>query len=1417
MPELIYGGNLMRKHMIRVISALLAVCLTLTAAPLTGFTGLELAMKAKAYAMGDHIQIGNYPQNRVADKALIANLDAVPKTWKSYRYYSGTDDWIGGMAPSDFMQFADFFYGGNKYRAVTFSDYRPYITSYTQSASNSKQDENGYEPNRIYYFLYEPIDWRILDPADGLILSEMILDSQAYQNTIFYYINYGYEFWQNTSASTYASHYATSSIRDWLNYDFYETAFTDAQKNNIRNDVTLNNDSPYFSAYNSASTKDKIFFLSYDEAKTGSYGFSSSASYYDVSRRARGTDYAQCQGLYVYRSSGSVYDGFSWWWLRSPDRSNGACSVSGRGCSSDEDYVYYTDRGVRAACRLANLQSDISQSQNLFSETAGGSVPSGISDGCKIPVNNNSAVMAVGDNKVLSATIDNPKKQKLLYSSSDPSVVSVSVVGVATAKSLGTAIITVQTYDKQHSVTCEITVAEKTYGEIPISAFYLNRHEIELKAYQSYQLDYNIEPWNASNRQLTWRSSDNNIATVGGNNVITAHSKGTAVITFTTADGRFSDSITVKVTGNDLEQNATTVSYSIGGNFGTVDLFLKSNWFLIDSSEYNHEMAQLCSRLMMLGYTDGSTVRGALTGLGFNGKNNATTVVELSQPRTSVNYYISSKIIMVDGVEQMLVIAGFIGSDHEQWFDNFDPGTGNTHQGFQRAANKMIGVLESYIEELHVTPENLKLMIFGHSRGAAVSNLVAASLIHKENYAPAKNIYTYAFATPSYTTYTANAANSRIFNIINPEDFVPRVLPSAWGFGKYGKNLILPTKTNDANWGSISSRLNTIYDKYKKGCVFPSSINGYMNISLAIDAMTSYLTNQNEFYDKNVVTLATNYLNKQGQFLSAFLLKQMTQQSFYTILQESVLKVLAYNDLEIQLDSYRKVMYENKITRYDFDNFANLLFGDFGLAVIKALAQDIFDFEDFLRKVDSDEFIKNEDEKNIYYATLVAIGKYLLNALANYGIAHEAQTYATYMNALTEEEVLTDRTRNVCYSRCPVDVEVIDNATGEIVAKIMNNKVDAGVASKNNALVAFVDGDSKCVVLPSNGNYEIILTGNDDGLLNYQLATFDAENNELSRVNYFDIPVENGMIIEEVKVNDDEGTEFSAIVNSLGEEIGFGNPVAEADFGALSVVVETEGIGYVTGSGSYTVGDYITLSAETDENNTFLGWYADGELFSEEKTYSFVVKNDVYVTAKFTDVTVELTDITVSVPEIDLAGDGLCFAELSSTPENATNRTVVFKSSDESVVKVSENGLVEGVSIGTATITVTAADGKIVKTVSVSVKCSHKWNDGEVTKPATATEAGERTFTCTVCGATKTEPIDKLPDVQPEYTPGDVDGDGNVTAADARLALRRAVELETYPEGSAEYLACDVDHDGKVTAGDARVILRAAVGLEELK
>ena len=64
---------------------------------------------------------------------------------------------------------------------------------------------------------------------------------------------------------------------------------------------------------------------------------------------------------------------------------------------------------------------------------------------------------------------------------------------------------------------------------------------------------------------------------------------------------------------------------------------------------------------------------------------------------------------------------------------------------------------------------------------------------------------------------------------------------------------------------------------------------------------------------------------------------------------------------------------------------------------------------------------------------------------------------------------------------------------------------------------------------------------------------------------------------------------------------------------------------------------------------------------------------------------------------------------------------------------------------------------------------------------------------------------------------GDADGDGALSAADARLALRRAVGLETYSEDSRAFIACDADGDKTLTPGDARLILRASVGLEKLK
>lgn len=61
---------------------------------------------------------------------------------------------------------------------------------------------------------------------------------------------------------------------------------------------------------------------------------------------------------------------------------------------------------------------------------------------------------------------------------------------------------------------------------------------------------------------------------------------------------------------------------------------------------------------------------------------------------------------------------------------------------------------------------------------------------------------------------------------------------------------------------------------------------------------------------------------------------------------------------------------------------------------------------------------------------------------------------------------------------------------------------------------------------------------------------------------------------------------------------------------------------------------------------------------------------------------------------------------------------------------------------------------------------------------------------------------------------GDLDADGGLSAADARLALRAAVGLDELDEKQTKL--ADADGDDNITAADARLILRAAVGLEEL-
>ena len=359
----------MKKTVDRIISVLLVTMMVISLFPVGVLSEkMKCAIpvaSAKTYATGDIIEFGGYPQSRVTDSTTVDALDGLSKNWHSYSYYSGTGELSDGkMQPGDWMRYADVIYNDDKYRAVTFDTYRPDNTGYkTQySTENTYQAANGYTVGTTYYFKWESLKWRVLNPATGLVISEKLIDSQAYQNTIYCANNYvNNEHWQNQTQSIYANDYTASSIRNWLIKDFYNSAFSFSEQVLIK-EADLDNSafSDSYSQYNSTSTTDKIFLLSYGDMINTAYGFSSSFSDNDTKRRAQGTDYAKCQGLGVY--SEGDYAGNSHWRLRSPGPySFSAAYVDYTGCVHDDDVVICTHFGVRPAFQF---KSGISESAN---------------------------------------------------------------------------------------------------------------------------------------------------------------------------------------------------------------------------------------------------------------------------------------------------------------------------------------------------------------------------------------------------------------------------------------------------------------------------------------------------------------------------------------------------------------------------------------------------------------------------------------------------------------------------------------------------------------------------------------------------------------------------------------------------------------------------------------------------------------------------------------------------------------------------------------------------------------------------------------------------------------------------------------------------------------------------------------------
>ena len=170
-----------------------------------------------------------------------------------------------------------------------------------------------------------------------------------------------------------------------------------------------------------------------------------------------------------------------------------------------------------------------------------------------ITISDTDVELEVDGTKTLTATLTPADStDKITWSSSDETIVSVDETGKITALKIGEATITAKANETTFA-ECKVTVIAKT---IAVETITLDKTAAELNKGDTLELTATVKPDDATNKTVTWTSSDEKVATVDENGKVTAVGAGKAVIT-AKADGKSASceiTVTVPVTSVTLDK-----------------------------------------------------------------------------------------------------------------------------------------------------------------------------------------------------------------------------------------------------------------------------------------------------------------------------------------------------------------------------------------------------------------------------------------------------------------------------------------------------------------------------------------------------------------------------------------------------------------------------------------------------------------------------------------------------------------------------------------------------------------------------------------------------------------------------------------------------------------------------------------------
>ena len=253
--------------------------------------------------------------------------------------------------------------------------------------------------------------------------------------------------------------------------------------------------------------------------------------------------------------------------------------------SSDSSVVTVNSKGVVKGIKEGSAIITVSSSNGMVKDTAYVTVynngVTSVSNGesvntiypSSLKLNNTNLNLKINSSVQIIATITpSGANQSLSWSSSNTRVATVNSNGLVEAKGTGTTNIVAQTVN---GITAKVTVTVGDYS-LDLKGIMITTNYALLPVGSQKQLVVVFEPSNASNKTVSWSSSNPDVATVNSSGYVKAISSGSTTITAKSLDGGYTDTTIIEVgsSGNVIDETSVSFPKSIYyvGVGGTITL-----------------------------------------------------------------------------------------------------------------------------------------------------------------------------------------------------------------------------------------------------------------------------------------------------------------------------------------------------------------------------------------------------------------------------------------------------------------------------------------------------------------------------------------------------------------------------------------------------------------------------------------------------------------------------------------------------------------------------------------------------------------------------------------------------------------------------------------------------------------------------